>query len=495
MKGKIEKLVALCLVTVLVLSLSACGGNDGGGDVTTSENSEEDDAGGGVSKGEKKRLEDLGGMQVKIADWYYTEPDQTSDYAKDTAQYIQDIQNQYGFEITRTQEYAWQDQQSTYVNEVMSNAPRFHLYYLYQEFVAQPMLRGLMYDLNTVPTIDLAEEKWNPTVTELMTFGDSTYGMNIEAEPRGGLFFNKRMFTEAGIDPEEPYNLQAEGKWTWEKLEEYCKKLTKDFDSDGTPDQYAMASFNKHYLPLAAANNNAGFIQRNDDGTYYNATGSNEFMDAMNWAVGLIKDGYIMLEPEGASWEYFTVAFRDNDVAMTTSEVYQIGQFKNMEDDWGFVMFPYNQKNEKATNKTIPNDNIVVLPSSYSAEEAEKICFAYDLYTEPTPGYELDDIWIERYYTQFKDSRAIDETLTMMIEDEHKQPDYQPMIGSEADYGDFCYGVYALTNTPMQQVEQMKSKWDTLIAKMNDKYASFNEGVIDESAEVDSSGAQEENRE
>ncbi len=489
MKGKMKmkKWVALFLVVVMAFSLSACGGSDGGDDGADVTSEEPGGAEGG--KGEKKRLEDLGGMKVTVADWYFAETDSKTQYAKDTAAYEKEMEEKYNFEIERTQQYSWTDQQEIYVSEVMSNNPRFSLYYLYQEFVAQPMLRGLMYDLNTVPTIDLKEEKWNPTVTNLMTFGDSTYGMNIEAEPRGGLFFNKRMLKDAGIDPEEPYKLQQEGKWTWEKLEEYCKTLTKDLDGDGKTDQYAMASFNKHYLPLAAANNNAGFIQRKDDGTYFNATGSNEFLEAMNWAVSLIEKGYIMTPPENSSWEYFTVAFRDNAVAMTTSEVYQIGQFKNMDDDWGFVMFPYNQNNKEATNKTIPNDNIVVLPSCYSPEEAEKICFAYDLYTDPTPNYELDEVWRERYYSQFKDDRAIDETLVMMLEDEHKQPDYQPMIGSEADYGDFCYGVYAMAVTPAKKVEEIKSKWDRLIAQMNDKYASFNKGEIDKNAEVDSSKA------
>lgn len=32
--------------------------------------------------------------------------------------------------------------------------------------------------------------------------------MNPENEPRGGVFFNKRMLKEAGIGEDEPYDLQ-----------------------------------------------------------------------------------------------------------------------------------------------------------------------------------------------------------------------------------------------------------------------------------------------
>lgn len=90
--------------------------------------------------------------------------------------------------------------------------------------------------------------------------------MSTEMEPRAGIFYNKRMFEEAGIDPEEPYNLQASGEWTWAKFEEYCAKLTKDTNNDGQTDIYAMASFSKDYLKLCAASNGAQFVTRNAEG-------------------------------------------------------------------------------------------------------------------------------------------------------------------------------------------------------------------------------------
>lgn len=82
-------------------------------------------------------------------------------------------------------------------------------------------------------------------------------------------------------------NLQKNNQWTWDKFEEYCKKLTKDTDGDGKTDQYAMASFSKYYLPMCAANNNATFVSRDKDGKYVDAITSKEFKDAMNWGVDL----------------------------------------------------------------------------------------------------------------------------------------------------------------------------------------------------------------
>lgn len=475
MKMNMKKLFAMGLVlTLTVGSLTACGDSSNSGSstpaATPAAGGNGDAEGGGSST--KKTFDDLGGMSITIGDWYSSEEVGETEYAKATEEYRKEIMEKYNFKIERSTQYSYQDQQQEYVNGVMSGSPKCELFYLYQEKVPAPLMKGLMYDLKTLPEFDFTEEKWNPTVVELMTLGDGIWGMNPEAEPRGGIFFNKRMLKEAGIDEDEPYDLQKSGEWTWDKFEEYCKKLTIDNDGDGKTDRYALASFSKYFLPMCAANNNATFVTRNDKGEYENATGSKEFLYAMNWGMSLFDKGYIMPDPQGAAWDWYKAAFRDGEVAMQTSEVYEISAFAGMKDTWGFVMFPYNQKNEAATNKAIPNDNIICMPSCFDPDTAEKIAFAYDLYTEPTPGFDLKDAMKERYYEQFKDSRAVSETLEMMDDMKHKQTSYQPMI-IDLDYGDFCYSVYAGATKPAKQIEEISSKWNKKIAEMNKKYANF----------------------
>lgn len=474
MRANMKKLLAMGLaLTLTVGSLTGCGDdNTPSSDDNKGSNQEEGNKEGGSTASNKKTFDDLGGMSIVVGDWYTSDEVGESEYAKATEDYRKEIMETYNFQIERSTQYSYQDQQEEYVNGVMSGSPKCQLFYLYQEFMAAPLMKGLMYDLKTLPEFDFMEEKWNPTVVEIMSIGNGIWGMNPEAEPRGGVFFNKRMLKEAGIDEDEPYDLQKNGEWTWSKFEEYCKKLTVDSDGDGKIDRYALASFSKYYLPMCAANNNATFVARNDKGEYENATTTQEFLDAMNWGMSLFDKNYIMPKPDGADWDWFKAAFRDGEVAMQTAEVYEIGAFASMDDDWGFVMFPYNEKNEAATNKTTPNDNIICMPSCFDADTAEKIAFAYDLYTEPTPGYELDDAWKERYYEQFRDARAVDETLQMMTDTKHKQTSFVPMI-IDLDYGDFCYSVYAGAKAPAKQIEEISAKWNSKISDMNKKYANF----------------------
>jgi ABC-type glycerol-3-phosphate transport system substrate-binding protein len=50
------------------------------------------------------------------------------------------------------------------------------------------------------------------------------------------LFFNKRLFREAGLDPNLPYDMQKAGTWTWSAFIDVCKKLTRDTNNDGRMD-------------------------------------------------------------------------------------------------------------------------------------------------------------------------------------------------------------------------------------------------------------------
>ena len=60
----------------------------------------------------------------------------------------------------------------------------------------------------------------------------------------------------------------------------------------------------------------------------------------------------------------------------------------------------------------------------------------------------------------------------MMREEKHKQTSYLPMV-SDIDYGDFCYGVYALAATPAKKIEELSTQWDSKIATVNANYEKF----------------------
>lgn len=259
--------------------------------------------------------------------------------------------------------------------------------------------------------------------------------------------------------------MQANGTWTWDEFDKLCAKLTQDTDNDGVNDVYAMTSFSVDYFTSVIASNNAKYIDLDANGNYVNATKSDEFLEALNWGQDMLKK-YEMPQPEGSEWNWAYSSFVNAEAAMIVTEEYKVSEFGSMEDDFGFVMFPKGPKADTYYN--VYSDNITVIPACYDADRAWKIAFAYNLYTNPTPGYEAEDDWKSSYYTLFRDSRAVDETLAMQKDVNNGVVWYLPLI-SGLSYGDICYDAYAVEKTGTEIVESKWDQWQAYIDEANAK--------------------------
>jgi ABC-type glycerol-3-phosphate transport system substrate-binding protein len=287
----------------------------------------------------------------------------------------------------------------------------------------------------------------------------------ISPEPRGGVFFNKRLLQEAGIDPDSIYDMQANGTWTWETFEEMCKKCTRDLDNDGVNDIYAMASLSTEFCYLALDSNSASLIGRGPDGKLFNNAGSDNSMEAWNWIRHMV-DNYEMPSPEGANWDWMYTAFANGETAFTIDQEYTVqvgGRYHDMKDDYGFVCFPMGPKGD-GKYKTLHDDNMYIIPGSYDDETAQNIAKAFDLWTDPVPGYEGSDTWKESYYPMFRDERAVDETLALMLE--NANPRFDTLVAG-FNAGSFVWNFWGGWATPQEQYEATKNEWQALINDAN----------------------------
>lgn len=459
-----KKLTAIMMTLAMAVSMTACGNEPAESDNSTPTAAPTEAAEDEVPE----KYRDLGGMEIIIADWWSTGEDTEPETAEEeaTQAYRKMIQEKYNFTIVQKSIGQWGDHQETFTLSTMAQDPVAQIFVMDQQFVAKPLANNLFYDLSTLECFDFSESKWNSSVVELMTQGDHVYGMAVgKSEPRLGVFWNKRLFEEAGLDPDLPYDLQASGEWTWEKFEELCAKLTIDKDNDGTIDTYALSSFSVDMFKSIAVSNNAEFIGIDGNGKYFNATGTPEFLAAMQWGVSLIEKGYELPKPEDAEWNYFIAAFHDAKVAMTFAEEHKVGTWADMEDDWGFVMPPAGPSGQ---SMTVFSDNVIVMPACLDEETANKVAFAYNLYTNPTPGYEDEDDWMTSFYTKFRDARAVEETLALMYEEGRGVSWYLPLVYG-TDYGDICYSIYGLYSTPAEKIEEIATTWQSLLDDANNK--------------------------
>lgn len=410
---------------------------------------------------------DLGGMEILMGDWFSKEGvEPTTAFEEATEEYRNEIMEKYNFKIKFQKISGYGTYLENFTNFATSGGDENYVFCLGKQMVATPMLSGLLYDLNTLDVLDFSEEKWDASTGYLTTQGKSTYGMRADApEPRGGVFWNKRLFEEAGVDPDLPYDLQAKNEWTWETFEDLCKQLTRDTDNDGVNDCWAMTSFKGDFINAVIASNNAQLVDIDENGKYYLASNSDNYVEAYDWG-RYMRQNYEMpsLEEETGDWAYMYPCFINAEAAMQVAEEYRAGDLsgeEGMADDFGFVMFPRGPKCEELTGYS--TDNLYVIPSCYDADRAWKIAFAYNLFTEKTPGYEDDEDWMTPYYPLFKDERAVEETLALMRT--HQVSTIWPCIPKLNTDNEYSWDLDAVT--AIERYEAKKEEYESYIEAVN----------------------------
>ena len=281
---------------------------------------------------------------------------------------------------------------------------------------------------------DFSADKWNAATIEGWKMNGEVYGVSTGAtEPRGCLYFNKRILEDAGIDWNTIYDMQADGTWTWAALEEILAKVTLDTDNDGVIDIWGISGSGDDMYVLAVFGNGGSFFDFDAEGKLQPTMGSDAAIEAMNWGKK-IQANYWMHTPADANWDWYKEAWKAGSFAFYVYQTYggfnDNSEMADMEDEWGCVAFP--APTEGGNYLHVASENTTLIPNVYDAETVKKIAFFYDLWTNPTPGYDDEDAWIGNKYN-YTDERAVDETYAMLREAEHTTTNKVVLLGTQND--------------------------------------------------------------
>ncbi len=430
----------------------------------------------------------LNGLQIIIGDTYSPEitPAPTNAWEEARMLYREEIMQVHNCTIAAKKVADWEDMQEVFISSVEAGEPVAQVFELDYRYIAKPLSQGLFYDLATLDELGISlndrdrKDKWSDAVTKVMTKGKSIYGMRSEwMEPGGGVFFNKRLLEDAGLDPNLPYDLQARGEWTWSKFEEICEILTRDMDGDGQTDVYATCSDGTDTLQCLVSSTGKDFIAVDKAGLYYNNCKDETVLGAMEYAAELYEKGYEMPRPEHATADWYVTAFREGKAAMQFAEEAlckpdaPYGE-NCMTDEIGFVVPPKPDGQEKYY--TYVYGNVWVIPSCYDEETAADIAFAYDLYTNETPGYNDEPaLYQEPYYAHFDDERACDETLPYYNDKRKDTVNFLTRyLVDGLDIRDLTKHYPFAEKTPEECVEEVWDFWQKLIDASNGEGMSEN---------------------
>lgn len=485
-KSMTKRVLAAATAAATTMSLVACGGNTAAPVETpaeepatevTEEVAEEvveeeevspytvitDDAGNPI---------DLGGIEVVIRNWWSPEEpaEPTNDYEEARDEYREWIQETYNFKIKEVAISDWGSAPQDFVDYVTTGGDdNYYVFTLRNDpAVVSGMSNGLFYDLSTIDCLDFSQNKFQSNrLHEQYAKGDAIYCMfGGTSEARTGVFFNKRLVTEAGIDPESIYDMQADGTWTWDKFEELMAQCQRDTDNDGVDDVYGLTLNESVMTDQAVFSNGGSYVAKDASGKFVYNLEAAETQEALEWCVDMYNK-FDNHDPEGANWDYYKEEFVNGNAAFMVEQEYAgtPGNFlADMEDELGFVMFPKGPKYDNYIN--VWDNNPACIPACYDADKAWKIAFAWNLFTDDVPGYEGYNSYLATARAGVYDTRAVDETITMMSSAEHGTIAYHAIIPNLASGPDLTWSV-----TPGADIaaltEAISGTWKAYIDEAN----------------------------
>ena len=463
MKRLYKRLIMLLLAAVMLVSLAACAGQD----TPQPNGSESAQPSSDVTEPSQDALANLDGFQFILGDWWsaaeYEEAEPQTAWDQMVADYHHELEAKMNFTYSQIGLQNMGNYNEVLVNGFLANNPDCTVFYGNPDNGALVSMaaQGLLYDLSTLKNLNLTDASlWNQQIIDYYTINGKIYGARPSAtdEPRLGILFNKRLFEEASIDPEQPYELQKSGQWDWAHFEELCQKLTRDTNNDGTTDIYAFGGNDGEVMQMGIYSNGAMFVERDENGKFLDGTLNPNFEAGLTWAVGLIEKGYIREFGSGEAWDKAYTDFANGQTAMLVSQTWIISTYlSEMADDFGYVMLPAGTSGANCTNM-YPTP--ICIPACLPEEDAEKAAAVVSQWFEPARKIEgaeaMNVTFRDTYYKQFRDARSVDETITSMLTDPDCAVYDSYYLIPNYDYGSYLWEVAARTATPAEKIEAMR---------------------------------------
>lgn len=407
---------------------------------------------------------DLGGYEFIMGDWWSAyEPEKSE---PDTAweQLVADYHDMLETDMNFTFKQIGLQNLGTYnevlINSFLENKPVCSAFQMNISDFTAMAAQGLLYDLSKLDAFDFENDpKWSKKIIDFYTIDGKIFAARpSEDQPRLGIYFNKRLLEEANIDPDLPYDLQAEGKWDWAHFEELCTDLTRDLNNDGVTDIFGFGGNDCEVMTVGIYGNGAMFVERDENGFFVDGTLNPAFEEGLNWAVSLIQKGYISKFGQGQAWDSSYTDFANGKSAMVVCQTWVMeSYFAEMTDEIGYVMLPAGPKGHVCTNM-MPTP--ISIPACIGEEAAQKAALIIDTWYDTRANIEEAEImnitFRDDYYGSFPDSRAVDETITSMVTDPDCQiyDSYSLIPGYE--YYDYLVAVAAQTATAAEKINALR---------------------------------------
>jgi ABC-type glycerol-3-phosphate transport system substrate-binding protein len=320
---------------------------------------------------------DLQGATIKFGSWFDMDPRAIAEKDRGpgddiSIQLIKDAEKKYNCKIEFVKFGDYNKYVENFTTTALSGEPfadvaALELFNAFPKMVKQ----GFIIPINDM--IDLSDATAYTTWMKTGgSFEGQQYGFYDGTPSPYGLIYNKTLVQKLGL--EDPYELQKNGQWTWEKFRDFMKKATKDTNGDGKTDVWGLTGGWDGLTRITEqfVYDNNGAVDHDQSGNIKFSLNSQNAIDGLQFVSDLYNVDKSMEQP------YPQDPFKDfvaQKGVMVAGFSWNIGDLlKNMPDQQlGLVFFPKAPQNSSYVTYTPYGNMFFAVKQSKHADIAMKI--------------------------------------------------------------------------------------------------------------------------
>ena len=252
------------------------------------------------------------------------------------------------------------DGTSTFRKYVMAGDNAFDAGFVFGSTVQNTLSEPeLIVDLSTIDTLDLSASWWDQNAVESFTFngGIKTVvgDLNLFSTFAPILYFyNKQIAEDFGIN--DLYSLVREGKWTYDRAFDYCRKVASDLNGDTKMDENDRFGMALQSGLVADMLNSGNVMFANKLGSSLELSLNSERTSRLvELCVPFLNDFYVNCSHNAFASQYSNVfrdmhipLFANNQIFINFNQLLIVFELRAMETDFGTLPTPkYDEAQEK----------------------------------------------------------------------------------------------------------------------------------------------------
>ncbi len=224
----------------------------------------------------------------------------------------------------------------------------YHIAYIPTYDVVGLATQGILYDLNKLEGVNLANSWWDQRANTDLSINDQMYFTTGDIDTWDDMeqfimMFNRSLFTEEITDYEvgDLYTMVEEGKWTYDKFYELGRDLTFDSDGDdkmGAGDNYGMISWDDTIYAVFASTG-AKIVKNENNTLSLGLIGDERSIQCMTEYTEWTKQNAYNYSRDGSGNKAIAM-FREDRALFFMGRLVSLNNYRDMESDFGVIPVP-----------------------------------------------------------------------------------------------------------------------------------------------------------